>query len=104
MWEIVEPSIWADDSNSFTNSAALSGVASVDGVRVAHLIELAVDFAQHHMKREGALVVKLFHGSGYNELVQLFKANFHTVKTCKPKASRPQSAETFLIGMGLKTV
>jgi 23S rRNA (uridine2552-2'-O)-methyltransferase len=79
-------------------------VASVDGVRVAHLIELAVDFAQHHMKREGALVVKLFHGSGYNELVQLFKANFHTVKTCKPKASRPQSAETFLIGMGLKTV
>ena len=82
----------------------LSGVASVDGVRVAHLIELAVDFAQHHMKREGALVVKLFHGSGYNELVQLFKANFHTVKTCKPKASRPQSAETFLIGMGLKTV
>ena len=38
----------------------LSGVDSIDAARIAHLIELAVDFAQHHMKPEGALVVKLF--------------------------------------------
>jgi len=80
----------------------LSGVESVDAVRIAHLIELAVDFAVHHLKPDGALVVKLFHGSGYAQLVQLFKNTFRTVKTIKPKASRDRSAETFLVGLGLK--
>jgi 23S rRNA (uridine2552-2'-O)-methyltransferase len=80
----------------------LSGLASVDTARVAELIELAVDFCQTHLKREGALVVKVFHGAGYNELVQLFKRSFQTVKPVKPKASRDKSSETFLVGMGLK--
>ena len=66
------------------------------------MIELAVDFAQHHMKPEGALVVKLFHGSGYTQLVQLFKDSFKVVKPIKPKASRDKSSETFLVGIGLK--
>lgn len=80
----------------------LSGVESVDAVRIAHLIELAVDFAQNHLKPDGALVVKLFHGSGYAQLVQLFKESFRTVKPMKPKASRDKSSETFLVGMGLR--
>ena len=80
----------------------LSGVGSIDAARIAHLIELAVDFAQHHMKPEGALVVKLFHGSGYTQLVQLFKDSFKVVKPIKPKASRDKSSETFLVGIGLK--
>ena len=80
----------------------LSGIASSDAARVAHLIELAVDFAQKHLKDEGALVVKLFHGSGYNELVDLFKHTFKVVKPFKPKASRDRSSETFLVGMGVK--
>ncbi|PWW46292.1 RlmE family RNA methyltransferase [Melaminivora alkalimesophila] len=80
----------------------LSGVESVDAVRIAHLIELAVDFAVQHLRPDGALVVKLFHGSGYTQLVQLFKNTFQVVKTVKPKASRDRSAETFLVGMRLK--
>ena len=80
----------------------LSGITSVDTARVADLIELAVAFAQAHMKPEGALVVKLFHGSGYDLLVHLFRAHFRVVKPLKPKASRDKSSETFLIGMGLK--
>ncbi|MBS0508486.1 MAG: RlmE family RNA methyltransferase [Proteobacteria bacterium] len=80
----------------------LSGVESVDAVRIAHLIELAVDFAVHHLKPDGALVVKLFHGSGYTQLVQLFKDTFRVVKPVKPKASRDRSSETFLVGIGLK--
>jgi 23S rRNA (uridine2552-2'-O)-methyltransferase len=78
----------------------LSGIGSVDAARVAHLIELAVDFAQAHLKPEGALVVKLFHGSGYSELVQLFRQSFRFVKAIKPKASRDKSSETFLVGLG----
>ena len=80
----------------------LSGITSVDTALVADLIELAVAFAQAHMKPEGALVVKLFHGSGYDQLVHLFRAHFRVVKPLKPKASRDKSSETFLIGMGLK--
>ena len=81
----------------------LSGIDSADAARIAHLVELAVDFAQNHLKPGGALVVKLFHGSGYDDLVRLFKDSFKVVKKIKPKASRPQSSETFLVGLGLKS-
>lgn len=80
----------------------LSGVENVDAARITHLVELALDFAQKHLKPDGALVVKLFHGSGYNELVQRFRQTFKVVKPLKPKASRDKSSETFLIGIGLK--
>ena len=54
------------------------------------------------MKPGGALVVKVFHGSGYSQLVKLFKESFLVVKPIKPKASRDKSSETFLVGIGLK--
>ena len=82
----------------------ISGIHSADAARVAHLVELAIDFAQNHMKPEGALVTKLFHGGAYAELTALFKASFLTVKPYKPKSSRDKSAETFMVGMGLKPV
>ena len=80
----------------------LSGIESSDSARIAHLVELALEFAQNHLKPEGVLVVKLFHGSGYSQLVKLFKQHFKVVKPIKPKASRDRSAETFLVGIGLK--
>jgi len=82
----------------------LSGVESVDAARISLLVELAVEFARMHLKPDGALVVKVFHGSGYSELVQLFKDTFRVVKPLKPKASRDRSSETFLVGIGLKAV
>jgi len=80
----------------------LSGIDSVDGARVSHLVELAVDFCTQHLKPEGALVCKTFHGSGYEQQVRLFKDTFRVVKPVKPKASRDKSSETFLVGVGLK--
>ncbi len=80
----------------------LSGIESADAARIAHLVELAVDFAKSQLKPEGALVTKVFHGSGYDQLVQLFKSEFRVVKALKPKASRDKSSETFLVGIGLK--
>ena len=80
----------------------LSGIESSDAARIAHLVELAVDFSLRHLKPEGALVVKVFHGSGYSQLVKLFKETFRVVKPIKPKASRDRSSETFLVGIGLK--
>ncbi len=77
----------------------LSGIESSDAARIAHLVELAVEFSLAHLKPEGALVAKVFHGSGYSQLVELFKKHFKVVKPIKPKASRDKSAETFLVGM-----
>ena len=69
---------------------------------MVHLVELALEFAGAHLKPGGALVAKVFHGGGYDELVRAFQARFTVVKKIKPKASRSQSAETFLVGRGLK--
>ena len=80
----------------------LSGIDSADAARISDLVELAVDFSIHHLKPEGALVVKLFHGGAYDPMVKLFKDTFKLVKRFKPKASRPGSSETFLVGRGLK--
>lgn len=80
----------------------LSGNSTTDGARVEHLIELAVDFATNHLRPEGALVAKVFHGPGYDDLVKLFRSHFKLVKPLKPKSSRDKSSETFLIGIGLK--
>jgi 23S rRNA (uridine2552-2'-O)-methyltransferase len=80
----------------------LSGIESADSARIAHLVELAVDFSRRHLKPEGVLVTKVFHGSGYSQLVELFKTTFRVVKPIKPKASRDRSSETFIVGMGLK--
>lgn len=82
----------------------LSGIDSADTARIENLVELALEFAQSHMKPQGALVVKVFHGGAYAPLVKRFKELFIAVKAIKPKASRDKSSETFLVGMGLKPV
>ena len=81
----------------------LSGIDVADGARIAHLVELAVEFCTLHLKPDGALVCKAFHGSGYSQLAKLFKDTFRVVKPIKPKASRDKSSETFLVGMGLNS-
>ena len=80
----------------------LSGIAASDSARMAHLVELAIDFSVRHLRPDGALVAKVFHGSGYSQLVEQFKKTFRVVKPIKPKASRDKSSETFLVGLGLK--
>jgi 23S rRNA (uridine2552-2'-O)-methyltransferase len=80
----------------------LSGIESADSARITHLVELAVDFSISHLRPQGALVCKVFHGSGYSQLARLFKDTFRVVKPIKPKASRDKSSETFLVGIGLK--
>ena len=80
----------------------LSGIESADTARILLLVELAVEFSQQHLKPEGALIAKVFHGGGYAQLTQLFKETFKVVKPIKPKASRGKSSETFLVGIGLR--
>ncbi len=80
----------------------LSGIESADSARIEHLVELAIEFSTMHLKPQGALVAKVFHGGGYDQLVKRFRETFELVKPFKPKASRDRSSETFLVGLRLK--
>jgi 23S rRNA (uridine2552-2'-O)-methyltransferase len=82
----------------------LSGVEAADAARIEHICELALEFAQSHLKPDGALLVKCFHGSGYSQIVKRFKEQFKVVAPRKPKASRDKSSETFILGRHLKSV
>jgi len=81
----------------------LSGVASADSARIQHLCDLALDFSRGHLKPDGVLIVKSFHGSGFSQIVESYKRYFTRVVERKPKASRDKSSETFLVARGLKT-
>ncbi|HAT29509.1 MAG TPA: rRNA methyltransferase [Janthinobacterium sp.] len=80
----------------------LSGIASADAARMEHLIDLAVEFSQLHLKTSGVLLVKCFNGTGYSQIVEKFRTEFKVVSQKKPKASRDKSSEIFLMGRGLK--
>ncbi len=80
----------------------LSGIASADAARMEHLIDLAVEFSQLHLKTTGVLLVKCFNGTGYSQIVEKFRAEFKVVTQKKPKASRDKSSEIFLMGRGVK--
>lgn len=80
----------------------LSGVSSADSARIQHVCELAMEFSCAHLKPNGALIVKAFHGSGFSQIVQVFKQHFKRVVERKPKASRDKSSETFLVARDLK--
>ena len=80
----------------------LSGIPTADAARMEHLIDLAIEFSQMHLKPGGALLVKCFKDMGFTQIVEKFRLEFKTVKQIKPKASRDKSSEIFLLGRGLK--
>ncbi|MDK4544668.1 RlmE family RNA methyltransferase [Kingella kingae] len=76
----------------------MSGSAVMDQARSFYLCELALDFAQNHLKTGGNFLVKVFQGSGYQEYMAAMKTVFATVQTRKPDASRNRSSEIYLLG------
>ncbi|MBA5605117.1 RlmE family RNA methyltransferase [Duganella sp. FT3S] len=80
----------------------LSGIATADAARMEHLIDLAIEFSQSHLKPTGSLLVKCFKDMGFSQIVEKFRAEFKVVIQKKPKASRDKSSEIFLLGKGLK--
>lgn len=79
----------------------ISGVPVSDQARVMHLAELGLDFSRNWLKPDGAFLVKVFQGYGYEDFVREMKQVFRTVVTRKPDASRDRSAEVYLLGKGL---
>lgn len=82
----------------------MSGIDAVDQPRCMHLAELVLDFAARTLKPGGDLLVKVFQGSGFEELVQSARRRFESVRMRKPEASRSRSAEVYLLARGHRMV
>jgi len=80
----------------------MSGVLVSDQARVMHLAELGLDFSRNWLKPDGAFLVKVFQGYGYEDFVKEMRQAFSVVSTRKPDASRDRSPEVYLLGRGLK--
>jgi 23S rRNA (uridine2552-2'-O)-methyltransferase len=77
----------------------ISGISDVDQARAAYLTELALDFSMKWLKPGGHFLVKVFAGSGFDEIVNSMRSHFEKVVTRKPKASRDRSSEVYLLGL-----
>jgi 23S rRNA (uridine2552-2'-O)-methyltransferase len=80
----------------------MSGIAASDQARSIHLAELALEFAAKSLRAGGTLLLKAFQGSGYAELYQELQRRFERVSARKPRASRAESREIYLVCRGFK--
>jgi 23S rRNA (uridine2552-2'-O)-methyltransferase len=80
----------------------ISGMAAIDQPRAMHLIDLAVDFAEKKLQKGGSLMMKVFQGEGFEGLLKQLRADYQTVLSRKPDASRARSKEIYLIAKGKK--
>ena len=78
----------------------ITGVDVVDQARAADLESLALDFALGTLGPKGVLVMKVFQGAGFDELLARARRSFRQVRMRKPKASRQRSSETYLVARG----
>ncbi len=79
----------------------ISGVNAADQAKVYAMAELALDFAVAWLQPEGAFLVKVFQGAGFEDYVRRLRAAFRQVAVRKPKASRERSREVYLLGRGM---
>ena len=77
-----------------------SGVSAVDQPRAMYLSELAMDFADRHLKPGGAFLIKLFHGTGFDDYVRELRRRYAKVAIRKPAASRQRSPEVYALAQG----
>jgi len=83
-------------------SPNITGIAMTDQARTMDLAEIARDFAVLHLQPDGALLIKIFQGAGYDEYFKSLRRTFRKVVVRKPDASRDESAEQYLLARGLK--
>ena len=78
----------------------MSGTSAIDIPRAMYLVELAFDFGDKMLKPGGIMHRKIFHGSGFDELLKTARTSFEKVTIRKPSASRSRSKETYLLAKG----
>ncbi len=78
----------------------MSGNYNVDQVRSIHLCEMALRFAQRHLRPGGGFVCKVFEGADFQEFRETVRASFRSVRQYHPPASRKTSSEVYLVAKG----
>ncbi len=78
----------------------MSGVDVVDQARLMHLAELAMEFADRHLRVDGSFLIKLFQGVGFDDYVRELRRRYAKVVIRKPEASRKRSAEVYALAQG----
>ena len=78
----------------------ITGNRVTDQAQSIYLVELALEFAQKTLKKNGGFLAKVFQGEGFDGLIQTLRQNFHQVTIRKPHASRPRSREVYVIAIG----
>jgi len=79
-----------------------TGHTPTDHLRIMVLLEMAYPFACEVLKKGGIFVAKVFQGGTEKEMLATIKKDFEFVKHAKPKASRSDSAETYVVAMGFR--
>ena len=80
----------------------ISGIKAVDQPKSMYLAELAVDLAQKVLVNQGDLLIKVFQGEGFDELLREIRELFTKVIIRKPQASRSRSREVYILAKGFK--
>ncbi len=83
-------------------AAPTTGHKNTDHLRIIALAEAALDFAEDVLAEGGAFVCKVFQGGAESELLARLKENFSSVKHAKPKSSRADSAEMYVVAAGFR--
>lgn len=76
-----------------------TGIKNVDSERSFHLCQMALHIADLRLKYSGSVLLKSFHGSAFDRLLKQMRSDYHQVKILKPKSSRDESKEVFLLGI-----
>ena len=82
----------------------VSGIPGVDQANAAALTELAIGYCRAGLKQDGVIVVKVFQGEAFRELLARMKETFLSVATRKPEASRDESREVYMVAKAIKKV
>jgi len=80
----------------------ISGIDVSDQAKAMYLAELALDFAESHLKPGGSFLAKVFQGAGFDEFLADLRKKFKSVVSRKPKASRARSNEIYLLAKGYR--
>lgn len=80
----------------------ISGISDIDVPRALYLAEVALQFAKTTLRKDGTFLVKLFQGQGFTQYVQELRQDFGKVSTRKPKASRSESREVYLLAQNFR--
>jgi len=85
-------------------SPQLSGIKDIDQLRSIDLAQTAIKLSENLLKYKGNVIMKVFQGEGYPELLKEVKKTFQTVRTTKPPSSRKKSGEMYVVGRGFRRV